>query len=73
MNNNPYNFKPGDKVQLDEGFANTSVVKIVSMTPQMLQMLYSRVVPVEIENPKDEDAWDTMTDRLTPLKNGTEQ
>jgi hypothetical protein len=70
MNNNPYNFKPGDKVQLDEGFANTSVVKIVSMTPQML---YSRVVPAEIENPKDEDAWDTMTDRLTPLKNGTEQ
>ena len=67
MNNNPYNFKPGDKVKLDEGFANTSIVRIISMTPQML---YSRVVPVEIENPKDEDAWDTMTNRLTPLKNG---
>jgi len=67
MNNNPYNFQPGDKVKLDEGFANTSVVVIVSMMPQKL---YSRVVPAEIENPKDDDAWDTMTNRLTPLKNG---
>jgi hypothetical protein len=67
INQNKYNFIPGDKVRLDAEFSNTSVVVIVSMTPNKL---YSRVIPSELENPTDSDAWDTMTNRLTPLENG---
>ena len=65
MDNNPYNFKIGDKVQLDAGFANTSEVKIMSMTPAKL---YSTVALANIEKPTVDDCWSVMTDRLTPLK-----
>ena len=67
MRNNKHNLKPGDSVRLDKGYANSSIVKIVSMTPHMM---YSRVVPVEIKDPKEDDMWETMTNRLTPLEDG---
>lgn len=67
MEHNKHNIKPGDRVRLDKGYANSSIVRVVSMTPLMM---YSRVVPAEIENPKDDDSWETMTNRLTPLEDG---
>lgn len=67
MSHNKHNLKPGDRVKLDKGYANSSVVNIVSMTPLMM---YSRVVPADIEKPTGDDSWETMTNRLTPLENG---
>lgn len=62
---NKYNFKPGDVVMLDEKYHNKSVVKIFSITPKGL---FSTIYSATIENPTDKDMWDTMTNRLTPIK-----
>lgn len=64
-NFNKYNFKPGDIVILDETHPNHSNVKIVSITPRGM---FSRVHSANIENPTEKDMWETMTNRLTPIK-----
>ena len=47
----------GQLVELDKGFANSSIVEVVTQTPMRL---YTRVkAPNGYE-------WDVMTDRLTP-------
>lgn len=48
---------PGQLVELDKEFANSSIVEVVTQTPMRL---YTRVkAPNGYE-------WDVMTDRLTP-------
>ena len=48
---------PGQLVELDKEFANSSIVEVVTQTPMGL---YTRVkAPNGYE-------WDVMTDRLTP-------
>lgn len=64
MNFNKYDFIPGDIVELDRDHPNHSEVMIVSMTKGTM---FSRVVPAALKNPTDKDAWDVMTNRLTPI------
>ena len=52
-------FTRGQKVHLDIDRANTSIVKVVSQTPQRL---YTKVTD-------DDDTWDVMTYRLTEIIN----
>lgn len=64
MIHNQHNLLPGDIVNLDIDKANTSKVRIVSITPQGM---YSRVHKAELENPTDKDCWDVMTARLSHI------
>jgi len=62
MEHNQYEFKPGDVVVLDESHPNSSKVKIVSLSPnKMFAIVHQDELTVE-------DAWETMTNRLTPVK-----
>lgn len=58
MNHNPYNFQVGDKVILDEEYSGIEV-KIIYFTP-----LYMYCIIENIEG----ERWQTMTNRLTPIK-----
>ena len=53
-----YNFSVGESVVLDEGWSNSSTVKILRISPAgMFACVY-------IEDP--EDYWEVMTYRLSP-------
>ncbi len=62
MNHNKENIIPGDVVRLDKEFRNTSLVVVESLTPHGM---YSRVYPLEITKPTEDDHWEVMTYRLT--------
>lgn len=53
-------FKRGEKVKLDVGFANSSTVEVVRQSQP--NKLFTRV------RSEDGSEWDTMTSRLTKIK-----
>lgn len=67
-NHNKHNLSPGDIVQLDKTHPNTSRVKIVGFSPMKM---YANVISVNMNDETIGSAWDTMTNRLSPLKPGS--
>lgn len=63
--NNPDNLQPGEIVRLDKNFRNASDVKIVSLTPNHL---FAFVNSSDVKDPKQDDCWDVMTNRLTKIE-----
>lgn len=62
MNHNPHNFKEGQHVILDKGFANSSEVVISKFTPnEMFATVYS-------SKETGANSWQTMTTRLSPIE-----
>lgn len=61
---NKYNFKNGDIVVLDKGYRNSSLVKIIELSKP--SGMFCKVHPAKLDDAKDEDCWDVMTNRLTP-------
>jgi hypothetical protein len=62
IKNNPHGFEPGNTVILDANLANWSKVKIVEFTPNGM---FAKVYPLEGQ---EKDAWQIMTNRLSPEK-----
>ncbi len=50
-------FKPGEKVILDEKYANSSIVEVVSQTPKKLYTMVK----------SETSEWEVMTIRLTSI------
>ena len=59
INHNEYNFIPGDRAIVDEGYRNSCEVTIQSFTPNKM------FVKIKAD---DGYEWSTMTSRLTPIK-----
>lgn len=60
INWNKFNLEIGDKVVLDATFRNRSEVEIVLFSPNKM---FARI------RSKDGVEWETMTKRLSPIKN----
>jgi hypothetical protein len=62
MKHNKEEIIPGDIVILDKEYQNSSLVKVVKISPRGM---FYRVHLTELENPIDEDCWDVTISRLT--------
>jgi len=59
MNFNPLKLKEGEKVRLDKGFYNSSVLTLFKLTP------HEMIAIVGIEESK---AWEVLTSRLSRVE-----